>query len=100
MSFALSVLHAHVVKFVHMEVSKGSGSGLVVVWCAIHAPRYAQCEDSPLFAVTGIAGSSHISAKEVCPLPPRTYRRGCPQTAGGALWRYSIRPERTGFGCA
>lgn len=72
-SFALSDPHAHVFDIVQPEISRGTDSGVVV-----RAPKCVVCRVSPLCAEAEVAGFSSTSAKEVCPLPPRTHRRRCP----------------------
>lgn len=62
-----------VLSSVHPEVSRGTDSGVVV--CALIC---VVCRGSPLCAVAGLAGFSSTSAKEICPLLPKTHRRLCP----------------------
>lgn len=94
-SFALSAPHAHVVAYcTHGGFQR---HWIVAVWCARHAPRYAWCaETSRGVQWLGLLGSSLISAKEMCLGP---IGAGALRLLVGALWRCSVRPERTGFGC-
>lgn len=88
-SFALSAPHAHVVAYcTHGGFQR---HWIVAVWCARHAPRYAWCaETSRGVQWLGLLGSSPISAKEMS----RTYRRWCPQTAGGGVMEMLSSPRK------